>query len=78
MRMAGAFILVTTSIGLRLRLVPRWLAGFGGVIALVLLVTVESFAWATLLFPLWVFVLSAYFLVHPIADRADTASEKRS
>ena len=32
MRMAGAFAIVTTTIALRLRILPRWLTGFGGVI----------------------------------------------
>jgi hypothetical protein len=70
MRMAGAFVIVTTTIAARLRLFPRWLAVFGGVIAVVLLFTVESFAWAELLFPLWVLVLSIHLLVHPPTDRA--------
>ena len=70
MRMAGIFMLVTTTIMTRLRNIPRWLTAVGLVVAMVLLLTVESLAWAVMLFPLWVLVLSIHFLVHPPADRA--------
>ena len=70
MRMAGAFTLVTTTIGLRLGILPRWLVAFGGVVAVVLLLTVESVPWVELLFPLWVLVLSLHFLFNPQTDRA--------
>jgi hypothetical protein len=64
MRMAGAFTISTTSIALRLGIIPRWLAIFGVVLAIVLLVTIERFAWVQILFPLWVLVLSIHLLVH--------------
>lgn len=70
MRMAGIFVLVTTTIMRRLRIAPRWLVAVGFVIAIVLLLTVESIAWAALLFPVWVLVLSLHFLVHPPAGPA--------
>ena len=74
MRMAGAFTIVTTTIGLRLKILPRWLAVFGWVVAVVLLLTIERFAWVQILFPLWVLVVSIHFLVHPPADRASDAT----
>lgn len=70
MRMAGAFTIVTTTIVTRLRIVPRWLAVFGWIIAVALLLIVESLAWGVLLFPLWVLVFSVHLLVHP-PDPAD-------
>ena len=73
MRMAGAFALVTTTIGLRIGILPRWLVAFGIVVAVVLLLTVESVQWVEVLFPMWVLVLSLYLLAHPQADRADDA-----
>ena len=69
MRMAGAFTLSTTAIGVRLRIMPRWLAGFSIVVAVILLLTVERFAWVQLLFPLWVLVLSLHLLIHPTVGR---------
>jgi hypothetical protein len=75
MRMAGAFTLVTTTIGLRLGILPRWLVAFGVVVAVVLLLTVEAFQWVELLFPLWVLVLSLYLLFNPQADPALNTDE---
>jgi hypothetical protein len=75
MRMAGAFAISTTVIGMRLGILPRWLAVFGSIVAVVLLLTIERFAWVVILFPLWVLVLSIHFLVHPVADgAADTST----
>ncbi len=73
MRMAGAFTIVTTTIAVRLGILPRWLAVFGWVVAAVLLLTIERFAWVQILFPLWVLVLSVYLLVRPPADRVGDA-----
>jgi hypothetical protein len=69
MRMAGAFTISTTTIALRLGIVPRWLAAFGWVVAVILLVTIERFAWVQILFPVWVLVLSIHLLVHPPVER---------
>ena len=65
MRMAGAFTLVTTTIGRRLGILPRWLAVLGGFVGVVLLLTVESFAWVEIFFPIWVLILSVHLLVQP-------------
>jgi len=67
MRMAGAFVVVTTTIGRRLTILPRWLSVFGAFVAVVLLFTVDSFPWVEILFPLWVLVLSVHLLVNPPA-----------
>ena len=74
MKMAGAFTIVTTTIGRRLGILPRWMALLGGVVGVVLLLTVESFAWVVIIFPLWVLILSVHLLVHPPADRAGGAT----
>ena len=75
MRMAGAFAIVTTTIAARLGILPRWLTWFGFVVAVVLLVTVERFAWVQILFPVWVLVLSIYLLVRaPAGGPADAAT----
>jgi hypothetical protein len=75
MRMAGAFTISTTTIALRLGILPRWLAVFGWVVAVVLLLTIERFAWVQILFPVWVLALSVHLLVRsPPAGAADTAT----
>jgi hypothetical protein len=64
MRMAGAFTISATTIAVRLGIIPRWLTVFGWIVALVLLLTVATVASVALLFPIWVFVLSVYLLLH--------------
>ena len=74
MRMAAVFIISTSTILLRTGVAPRWLAISGYVFAAILLVTVGSFAWIELLFPVWVLVLSVYVLVQ---NRAGTPGVSR-
>lgn len=65
-RMAAVFSLVTTNLGRRSGLVPRWLFWLGIATGLVLLVVPVGIPWAILVFPSWVAVLSGYVLV--VAD----------
>ena len=62
-KMAAVFIIVTSSIGLRTAVFPRWMAFVGYVLAVVMLLTITGFAWIALVFPSWVLLLSAYILV---------------
>jgi len=62
MRMAGVFIVSTTSITDRLGVIPRWLTIYGYLSAVVLLLTVGTLPWIELLFPVWTFVLSVHLL----------------
>ncbi len=63
MRMAGVFMIATSTILMRSRLAPKWLVVSGYVVAAVLLLTVGLFAWVELLFPLWVLIVSLYVLI---------------
>ena len=72
MRMAAVFITATTTLAVRLRLIPRWLAVVGYVTAAALLLTVGVIPWLELLFPAWVFVFSVHILV--VTMRAPAAS----
>jgi hypothetical protein len=75
MRMAGVFMISTATISLRTAVMPRWLAYLGYVLAVSLLVGVGFLPWAELLFPAWVFVVSAYLLV--AVRRADRSTALR-
>jgi hypothetical protein len=68
MRMAAVFTLSTTTIGLGLRVFPRWLAWLGCAAALVLLFVVGAVPWAELAFPVWMLATSTYILV--VSSRA--------
>lgn len=62
-KMAGVFMISFSTISLRTRIMPRWLAFLGWVLALLLLLSIGTIAWAPLVFPLWVFVLSVFILI---------------
>jgi len=72
MRMAAVFIMTTTTLAVRLRLIPRWLAVVGYLAATALLLTVGVIPWLELVFPAWVFVFSVHILV--VTMRARSAS----
>jgi len=62
-KMAGVFIVSTSTIVLRTHILPRWIALSGYACAVVLLLTITNWPWIALLFPLWMLVLSARILM---------------
>ena len=62
-KMAGVFMISFSTISLRTRIIPRWLALLGWPLALFLLLSVGTIAWVPMVFPLWVFLLSTRILV---------------
>jgi hypothetical protein len=62
-KMAGAFMLSLGTIWFRTGLMPRWLALLTFVLALGLLLSISLSLWVTLIFPAWVFLISAYILI---------------
>ena len=74
MRMAALFTLSVSTLILRTRAVPRWVAGLGYAEALCLLVLAEGNQWIQLAFPVWVMVLSVTILVLPARRDPTTAA----
>ena len=70
MRMAAVFTLTTTTLAVRLHLIPRWLAVCGYLTTAALLLGVGAIPWLELLFPAWVFVYSVHILVVTMRARA--------
>ena len=62
MRMAAVFMIVTSTIGMRLGVFPRWLVVAGFVAALVLMFNVSYIESLVLVFPAWVAAVSAVIL----------------
>ncbi len=60
LRMASVFIICQATAWLRHGLMPKWLALPSYAVAVVLLFVASEAAWAVLIFPVWVFVISAY------------------
>jgi hypothetical protein len=68
-RMAAVFMIVVSTIGMRLRIFPRWLVVAGYLAALVLLLNVSYIELIILVFPAWVAAVSILILR---ADRSRT------
>lgn len=62
-RMAGMHMIVLGTIWWRTGVMPRWVALLTFPVALLQLIGVQFFPWAILIFPAWVFLISAYLLV---------------
>ena len=62
-KMAGVFMMVTSTLGLRTGFVARWIAVVGMLVALYLLFGSQWFDWSFALFPAWVLLISAYILI---------------
>jgi hypothetical protein len=62
-KMAGVFMVSTSTISLQTRIVPRWMAFLGFGLALALLVSFGTFQWMLLVFPLWVLLISTHILM---------------
>jgi hypothetical protein len=63
LKMASVFMISTCTLSLRTGIIPRWMAALGLVLALFLLFSLGRFSWASLVFPLWIMLISAYILI---------------
>jgi hypothetical protein len=69
LRMAGVFMITTSTLSLRTGIVPAWMAYLGFVLALFLLLSLGSLDWAPIVFPLWVLLISVYILLANLGTR---------
>jgi hypothetical protein len=68
-RMAGVFMISTSTIVLRTHMLSRWVAFSGFACALILLLIITSWPWIVLLLPLWILIVSIQILIadmHPV------------
>ena len=63
MRMAGVFVIATSTITLRTGFMARWLGFLGYGCAIVLLFGAGYVDWLEMLFPFWVLIVSVYVLL---------------
>ena len=67
-KMAGVFIISTSTIMMRTGMLPRWISLAGYACAGALLLVITNWPWIALLFPLWILIVSGYILIaefHP-------------
>ncbi len=67
MKMAGVFMISTSTLSLQTGIVPRWMAILGLALATFLIFSLGFFAWAPVVFPLWVLMISVYILIANMA-----------
>lgn len=76
-RMAGVFIISTSSLFMRTRMIPSpfiWLGYAFAILMLLWIGETERLGWVILLFPLWVLLISIYILTDNYRKQARTAS----
>jgi hypothetical protein len=80
-KMAGVFMIATSTLALRTGFIARWIAFLGYPVALILLFSSRYIEGVLLVFPLWVLLISLYILIdnlrRPLPESA-TLSEKES
>ncbi|HYK35177.1 hypothetical protein [Alloacidobacterium sp.] len=64
-KMAGVFMFSTSTLLLRTLIVPRWIAFTGYALGTMLLLSVGIIVWVSVVFPLWVFLVSTAILLTP-------------
>jgi hypothetical protein len=62
-RAAGVFLISFSTIAVRTRALPRWLAASGFLLGLVLMFVVTIWEWVVLVLPVWVAIVSVAILV---------------
>src|SRR5215469_15581718 len=75
-KMAGVFMITTSTLAIYTGFAPRWLAILGYTLALSLLFGSYYLRWSFVVFPLWVLVVSIYILIgpHAVSSPAQTHS----
>ena len=71
-RMAGVFMISTSTVAMATHFAPRWLAAFGYLLAVLLLLGSPFLRWSFALFPLWVLLLSVQILASSLGRRAES------
>jgi len=62
-KMAGVFMFSTSTILLRAGIIPRWIPFLGYALGAMLLLSIGIIVWIPLVFPVWVFLVSAAMLI---------------
>ena len=69
-KMAAVFMITASTLALTTGFAPRWLAIFGYILALLLLIGSYYISWSFVVFPVWVFLISFYILRYNLRRRS--------
>jgi hypothetical protein len=73
-KMAGVFMVVTSTLALRTGFLARWIAFLGFAVALLLLLSSRYIEGVLMAFPLWVLLISLYILIDNLRQPSPTAA----
>jgi len=72
-KMAGVFMITTSTLAIYTGFAPRWLAVVGYVLSLLVLAGSYYISWSFVVFPVWVLLISIYILTDNIRRSAEVA-----
>lgn len=78
LKMAGVFTISTSTLAIRTKIFPRWMAITGYIVAALLLFTLGYLPWVPFLFPAWVLMISVYILVSNLKSIQDVSVKASS
>ena len=70
-KMAGVFMISTSTVFIRTSIVPRWVSILGYGLALILLLSIGTIEWIYLVFPLWVLFISVLILIENLRKKSE-------
>lgn len=70
-KMAGVFMILTSTVFIRTSIVPRWVSILGYGLALILLLSIGTIEWISLVFPLWVLFISVLILIENLRKKSE-------
>ena len=73
-KMAGVFMISTSTLAIRTGFAPRWIAFVGFAFALLLLLSGRYVEWIIMVFPLWVLLISIYILIDNLGRTSQSAA----
>jgi hypothetical protein len=73
-KMAGVFMISTSTLAMRTGFTPRWTAFLGFACALLLLFSGRYIEWILMVFPLWVLLISIYIIIDNLRRPSQTAA----
>jgi hypothetical protein len=77
LKMAGVFMISTSTLFIRTQIIPRWMAFLGYGLAGVMLLRIshlDRLGWVALAFPLWVLLISLYILIDNYRHVSETST----
>ncbi len=75
-KMAGVFMISTSTVTIYTGLAPRWMALVGFALALTLLIGSYFIPWSVVVLPLWVLLISVHILVDNLRGTAAAAADR--